>query len=79
MSVHRAGQNDTPTPSTGSNSSQNAQENTDPDLKRAKDLMDLHYGVKVKQMEGGLDDGLRQARKNVDEVLSSLKKDRPIG
>ncbi|MCJ1252624.1 hypothetical protein MMC24_000430 [Lignoscripta atroalba] len=44
----------------------------DPDLQRAIDLVDLHYGVKVKHMQS-LDMGLRQARLDVNAVLEKLK------
>ena len=44
----------------------------DPDMQRATDLVELHYGVKVKHARG-LDSGLLQARRDVDRVLESLK------
>ena len=50
---------------------------TDPDLKRAFDLMELHKNVKmkVKQGHGGVrDEGLEQARREVDAVLRTLTK-----
>ncbi len=40
----------------------------DPDLQRALDLVDLHYGVKEKH-RGQLDAGLKKARADVDLVL----------
>lgn len=65
-------------------------EKDDIDLCRATDLLELHYGVKMKHVqarrEGGvaggigggelgeIDKGLRQARKDVDGVLKRLKK-----
>ena len=44
----------------------------DPDMQRATDLVELHYGVKMKHMQGE-DAGLRQARKEVDMVLEKLE------
>ena len=44
----------------------------DPDLQRAIDLVDLHYGVKEKHLQG-IDMGLRQARIEVNRVLEKLK------
>jgi hypothetical protein len=44
----------------------------DPDIKRAKELVALHYDVKVKYMESGLDRELLQARNDVADVLDSL-------
>lgn len=55
----------------------------DLDMERATDLVELHYSVKMKHMQGE-DAGLRQARREVDLVLeklegSSLKKKRSRG
>ena len=41
-------------------------------MQRAVDLVDLHYGVKMKHIQGE-DAGLRQARKEVDLVLERLE------
>ncbi len=41
-------------------------------MRRAMDLMDLHYGVKLKHVKGE-DKELREARREVDEVLERLK------
>lgn len=46
----------------------------DPDLKRAMDLISLHYEVKEKYMQG-LDMGLQRARENVRKTAESLKTD----
>lgn len=46
----------------------------DVDMRRATDLVELHYGVKMKHAAGGEDQGLRQARKNVEAVLQRLKR-----
>ena len=40
-------------------------------MQRATDLVELHYGVKMKHILGD-DAGLRQARKDVDEVLKKM-------
>ena len=45
----------------------------DPDMQRAIDLVDLHYGVKMNHMQGE-DEGLRQARRDVDRVLEKLER-----
>jgi hypothetical protein len=45
---------------------------TDPDLQRAKDLLELHYGVKVKYQEEGLDGELQRAREDVERVSREL-------
>ena len=47
----------------------------DPDLQRAIDLVDLHYGVKVKHVQRP-DMGLRQARINVNGLLEGLNNGR---
>ena len=44
----------------------------DPDMQRATDLVELHYGVKVKHTQG-LDSGLLQARRDVERVLEGLR------
>ena len=44
----------------------------DPDMQRAIDLVDLHYGVKMKHAQGE-DAALRQARREVDMVLDKLE------
>ena len=41
-------------------------------MQRATDLVELHYGVKVKHVQG-LDSGLLQARRNVERVLEGLR------
>lgn len=45
---------------------------TEPDMQRATDLVDLHYGVKMNHMQGE-DEGLKQARRDVDRVLEKLE------
>ncbi|KAJ9400603.1 hypothetical protein DTO282F9_2488 [Paecilomyces variotii] len=53
-----------------------SEENQNPDLQRAKDLIDLHYNVKMKHMRGQqpgmVDEGLRKARDDVSRVLWEL-------
>ncbi len=44
-------------------------------MQRANDLVDLHYGFKLKFVQGNGED-LRQARKAVDGVLQSIEKKR---
>lgn len=44
---------------------------TDEDVQRAKDLVELHYNVKMKHAEGHSGD-LKQARSDVDAVLQRL-------
>lgn len=41
-------------------------------MQRATDLVELHYGVKMKHMQGE-DAGLRRARREVDMVLEKLE------
>lgn len=41
-------------------------------MQRAIDLVELHYGVKMKHMQGE-DAALRQARREVDKVLEKLE------
>lgn len=47
-------------------------EDDDPDMQRALDLMELHNGVKMKHVQGE-NQGLMQARKDVDTVLAKLE------
>lgn len=41
-------------------------------MQRATDLVDLHYNVKMKHVQGD-DAGLMQARREVDMVLQKLE------
>ena len=43
-----------------------------PDLQRAKDLVELHYLVKLKYLHEGLDADLRKARDDVKGVYTNL-------
>ena len=58
----------------GSKDKANAEQKTteaesDPDLARAKDLVHLHYSVKMKFGGEGLDHGLSEAREEVKRVM----------
>ncbi|KAF2217914.1 hypothetical protein CERZMDRAFT_30454 [Cercospora zeae-maydis SCOH1-5] len=44
----------------------------DPDLKRAKDLLDLHKTVKLAHPDAEPDAALKKARADVDKVLREL-------
>lgn len=46
----------------------------DADIRRAKELVALHYDVKVKHRETGLDEELLQARHDVANILRSLSR-----
>ena len=46
---------------------------SDPDIKRANLLVELHHRVKVAYLETGLDRELQQARRDVDAVLRTLE------
>jgi hypothetical protein len=46
----------------------------DPDLQRALDLVELHYGVKEKQRQG-VEMGLRMAREDVARVVEGMRRD----
>ena len=47
-------------------------DSSDPDLKRAKDLIELHSSVKVAHQDG-TDQQLSDAREAVEKVLRTLK------
>lgn len=44
------------------------------DVRRANELISLHYNVKVKYLKSGLDSELVQARRDVDRVVAILQK-----
>ena len=44
----------------------------DLDMRRATDLVELHYGVKMKHKRGD-DKDLQQARRDVDDVLKEAQ------
>jgi len=43
------------------------------DLRRAKELVKLHYEFKSRHSSGEVDDALRKAREDVEQVLSELE------
>ncbi|KAI9720390.1 MAG: hypothetical protein M1812_002896 [Candelaria pacifica] len=49
-------------------------EESDPDIQRANDIMELHQTVKVKHAQS-LDADLQQARSEVRELLERLKRE----
>ena len=53
-------------------------EKDDPDLQRAMDLVDLHYGVKEKHMRG-VDMGLQRARRDVQRAMEGFRTDTNTG
>ncbi|WEW60002.1 hypothetical protein PRK78_005484 [Emydomyces testavorans] len=61
----------------GSTPEDDSAQGTNPDLQRAKDLIELHKEVKLRHQQyqnGGLvDKGLRQAREEVSRVLRELE------
>ena len=42
------------------------------DLRRAKELVELHYEVKARHVDGTVDEELSQARRDVRRVLAEL-------
>ena len=54
---------------------QRQQQEEDSDLQRAKDLVQLHYSVKIAHADGAVDEGLLEARRAVREVLDELEDD----
>jgi hypothetical protein len=44
----------------------------DPDLQRAKDLVDLHYAVKASHGRGSVDKSLEDAKRDVERVLRGV-------
>jgi hypothetical protein len=54
---------------------QHQQQEEDSDLQRAKDLVQLHYSVKVAHANGAVDEGLLEARRAVREVLDEFEDD----
>ena len=66
-------------PDKGDVSTENATTDTDKaqhvkmeNLRRAKELVQLHYEVKSRHANGQIDDELRQAREGVERVLAEL-------
>jgi hypothetical protein len=48
------------------------QNRPDPQLQRARDLVEIHYGLKFKYLEEGLDTELQRAREDVKQVHGKL-------
>lgn len=67
-----------PTDATKTTAERHQQSDQHAELSRAQELVDLHYGVKVKHMgtapnsEPVVDAGLRRAREDVNRVLREL-------
>lgn len=53
--------------------SKRQQEQQNDDLRRAKELVDLHYEMKTKYALGTVDEELIHAREEVDRVLRELE------
>jgi hypothetical protein len=68
VTVHKPNSTTTSAELTPSNSA-SAQ---DPDIQRANELVSLHYAVKVKHRQSGLDEELLWAREKVNDVLRAL-------
>lgn len=49
------------------------QESADDDLRRAKELVELHYEIKARHTDGQVDAELAMAREGVDRVLRELE------
>jgi hypothetical protein len=59
------------------NAPESERQDPDPDMQRAKALVELHYEVKMKHKSGSdliIDEDLRRARADVDKVLMDLEK-----
>lgn len=71
---------DTPVPSEASatHAAYDEKSKNSPDLQRAKDLVELHYRVKLKYQEEGLDLELQQAREDVNKVYKNLSRQSPM-
>lgn len=66
VSVHKA-------PTSDDLDSRKHRGDRDPDMQRVTDLLELHQVVKVKHVQGD-DEGLKQARRDVDKVLRRLER-----
>ncbi|RHZ65321.1 uncharacterized protein CDV56_106171 [Aspergillus thermomutatus] len=53
--------------------SKRQQEQQNDDLRRAKELVDLHYEMKAKHAHGMVDEELTRAREEVNRVLKELE------
>ncbi|KAH8426729.1 uncharacterized protein LDX57_004462 [Aspergillus melleus] len=59
-------------PSSGISKDENLGDSADEDLRRAKELVELHYEIKARHADGRVDGELAQAREGVDRVLRDL-------
>ena len=73
VSVYKTDASFTGDPNVNSLSDTKVQE--DPDMQRALDLVRLHYDVKINHIQAK-DTGLQQARRDVDNILKTLKRRR---
>ena len=69
VSIHTLSEN---SEKSGAKASASSPTQDDPDMQRAMDLVELHYGVKMNHVQGE-DAGLKEARKDVEAVLTRLK------
>ena len=78
VSVHKSHPSDPSDPITDASTnstSVSAEEAEDADLQRARDLIDLHYGVKAKyQSSGGVDKELEGLRAAVGGVMGDMER-----
>ncbi|KAB8204475.1 hypothetical protein BDV34DRAFT_197553 [Aspergillus parasiticus] len=62
-----------PSPADGSLVAASQQgEKANDDLRRAKELVDLHYEIKARHADGTVDEDLARAREDVNRVLREL-------
>lgn len=59
-------------PPSGQPQDEDSKQSADDDLRRAKDLVELHYELKARHVDGQVDRELAQAREGVDRVLREL-------
>ncbi|PYH93818.1 hypothetical protein BO71DRAFT_399436 [Aspergillus ellipticus CBS 707.79] len=67
---HEADQGSQTIPSQGSGTAHDGHANED--LRRAKELMELHYEIKARHAGGTVDEELARAREEVNRVLREL-------
>lgn len=71
MNVHKSIPKSTKADATSTEPS-DEKSKTDPDLQRAKELVELHYSVKLNYLREGMDAELQGARANVERVSREL-------
>ena len=59
-----------PSSSTSTNPTAPAEEDTDPDLRRARDLVQLHRSVRLKCQSGELAREIKEVRRDIEKALS---------